>query len=139
MEHLSFHDQVTIFYQTDIVFSPHGSALINLIFCVPHSVVIECNPPYFYELWYINTASLSLVHYISVSTFFPNAKSNTKWKQAESSYYNGEFSTIRRRYVNLKINPPLFNALCAVEDAIEYVKRWRFYYEVNDKWSPIFF
>lgn len=91
MEHLSFSDQVTHFYKTDIVLSPHGSALINLLFSVPHSVVIECNPPYFYELWYINTASLSLVHYISVSTFFPNDKKNKKWRHAEFSYYNGDF------------------------------------------------
>ena len=139
MEHLSFLDQVTHFYKADIVLSPHGSALINLLFCVPHSVVIECNPPYFYELWYINTASLSLVHYISVSTFFPNVKTNKQWKIAESSYYNGKFNSIRRKYVNRKINPPLFKIICAVRDAIEYIKRWRFIYEVNDKWSPIFY
>ena len=139
MDQLSFREQVQLFYNSDIIFSPHGSALLNLLFCVPHSAAIECNPPYFYELWYINTASLSLVHYISVSTFYTNHQANKLWEIAENSYYDGNFSSIRREYVNFNIDPPLFEVLCAVSDAIEYVNRWRLNYEVNDKWSPIFY
>ena len=138
MNNLSFSDQVHVFYSHDIIISPHGSALINVVFCIPHSVLIECNPPYFYELWYINTASLSNVYYISVSTFFPNDHKTEKWKRAELSYYDGTFDKIHREYINTKIDPPLIQLKYAISDALDYITRWCFVYKPQRKWSEIF-
>lgn len=138
MNKLSFSEQVHVFYSHDIIISPHGSALINVVFCIPHSVLIECNPPYFYELWYINTASLSNVFYISVSAFFPNDKITEKWITAELSYSNGTFAQIHRNYVNTKIDPPLILLKYAISDALDYITRWYFVYKPQIKWSGIF-
>ena len=139
MAGLSFDKQVRLFYNTDIFFSPHGSALVNLIFSRPHSVVIECNPPYFYEMWYSNTALISRVHHIMVATYISNATEAFQWKRAENAYFEGRMGQIRRLYADNKVNPPLFVVKSVVEDAIEYIKRWHFVFEVSDKWSPLFF
>ena len=139
MENLTFEEQTRAFYSSDIVLSPHGSALVNLLFSIPHSAIIECNPPYYLEAWYTNNAIISRVHYLWLSTYYPNDKSNEQWEAAEKAYYYGYFGTIYRKYVNHLVNPPQFAVLSAVRDAVEYLKRWRFVYYVNDKWSSVFF
>ena len=63
MDGLSFKDQLQLYYKADIVVSPHSASFINLIFSVPHTVVVECFPPYFFEMWYSNTAMISRLHY----------------------------------------------------------------------------
>lgn len=135
---MTFKDQVKLFYNHEIILSPHGSALINVVFCIPHSVLLECNPPYFYELWYINTASLSSVHYISISTFHPQNKTYEKWSYAEQCYNNGTFEIIHRRFVNYDIDPPLMLLKFSILDALNYVKRWYFEYQPQIVWSKIF-
>lgn len=138
MSNLSFVEQVRMFYNHDIILSPHGSALINVVFCIPHSVLLECNPPYFYELWYINTASLSNVHYISVSTFHPQNNTYEAWNNAEECYNNGTFERIHRKYLNYDIDPPLIQLKYSFVDACNYIKRWHFVYSPYISWSEIF-
>ena len=75
--------------------STHGCALINMIFTLPHSAVVECDPPYFYE-------------------------------------------TIHRKFIYMNVYSKQFSVISAVADAIEYVRRWRYVYEINDYWSPLF-
>lgn len=138
LENLSFKDQVRMFYDADIVLSPHGSGLVNVMFCLPHSALVECTPPYFYELWYINTASLSSVHYIGISTYMTN-KSAEPWITAEKAYQEGRFEGIRKKYLNLNVNPPLISVINALRDSIGYISRWRFVFESQKKWSSIFY
>ena len=136
---MSFKKQLHIFYNADIILSTHGGAITNSIFCTPHTVLIECDPPYFYEMSYTVNAMISQVHFILVSTFTKQYLKDKMWQIAESAYKQGEFGVIHKRYVNLNVNPPLFNLLSAITDAINYVYRWRYEYEVTDKWSPIFY
>lgn len=142
MDNLSFRDQVLLFYNADIIVSPHGCALTNLMFSTPHTVAIECHPPYYFEPSYMTITMISRVHYIQVTTFYPHVKSNERWKQAELAYYKGDFfpnkHIFHKRYVYNSVSPPLFKLLTAISDATEYLRRWRFVYSVNYKWSPIF-
>ena len=139
---LPFRDQVFLFYKADIVLSTHGCALTNLMFSTPHIVAIECHPPYYYEPSYMSITMISRVHYIQVTTFYPNQFSNIRWKQAEKAYYDGSFYPSKqlfyKRYVYNSVNPPLFKDLTVISDAVNYLKRWRFLYEANYVWSPLF-
>ena len=135
MENKSFKQQLTSFYSSDIIFAQHGGGLTNLIFSTPHTVVVECNPPYFYGIWYVNTASLSRVHYIGISTFYPNNQKNQMWKKAEKAYYNGDFEIIHRQYADFDVNPPKQSVFIAIEEAIAYSMRWRFVYDTTNMWS----
>lgn len=142
MDNLSFRDQVLLFYTADIVLSTHGCALTNLMFSTPHTVAIECHPPYYFEPSYMTVTMISRVHYIQVTTFYPHQMSNNRWREAELAYYNGYFfpnkKLLHKRYVYDSVNPPLFKVLTAIKDATEYLRRWRFIYNTNYKWSPIF-
>ena len=138
MEQFSFTQQVMLFYNSDIIISTHGCALINMIFAIPHSVVVECDPPYFYEMSYTTNVMFSRAHYILVSTFYPHDINNSLWDEGEKAYLNGSFYPIHRKYIYLSVNPPKCSVFWAVADAIEYVKRWRYLFEVNDIWSPLF-
>jgi capsular polysaccharide biosynthesis protein len=40
-EELSFEQQITLFSNSDVVISPHGSGLSNIVFCPPNTKVIE--------------------------------------------------------------------------------------------------
>ena len=73
-----------------------------------------------------------------VGYFDRNPKAKLYWKEAEDAYKQGTFLGISRKYVDNDVDPPQIQMLSAIEDAVEYAKRWRFMYEVNDKWSPIF-
>ena len=41
LENLSFQEQISYFLNAEIVIAPHGSGLTNLIFCRPHTKIIE--------------------------------------------------------------------------------------------------
>lgn len=142
MDKLSFKNQVELFYNADIILSTHGCALTNLMFSTPHTVAIECDPPYYFEPSYMTITMISRVHYIMVTTFYPKNQMNQHWIQAEKAYHDGKFYPSKqlfyKRYVLNKVNPPLSKVLFAINDALEYSKRWRFVYDVNYQWSPIF-
>ena len=71
---------------------------------------------------------------------FPSYPANdTRWIKARNAYMDGNFYFIRRQYAYLEVDPPVANVLYAMQDAIEYLNRWRFIYETNDKWSPLFY
>ena len=91
LETLSFKQQVTLFYHSDIIMSPHGTGLINIMFSLPHSTLIECHPPFYYDVWYINTASLTSAHYIGVSTYMPKSKMSKLYKEMSNLYNTGNF------------------------------------------------
>ena len=137
MRNLSYEDQVRLCYSTDIVLGGHGSAMTNVMFMTPHSVLIECNPPFFYEMCFANIAFLSRVHYVSVANY--NEKYvPSKLKNAQELYQNGQIFLKRRNYAQLSIYPDYRLVVDAVEDALEYVKRWHLSFRVIDQWSLIF-
>lgn len=41
LEQLTFQEQANLFYNADVVFTPHGAGLINIIYCRPNTKVIE--------------------------------------------------------------------------------------------------
>ena len=100
--------------------STHGCALINMIFTLPHSAVVECDPPYFYE------------------TYYPHSTHDALYLEAEKAYMEGTFEEIHRKFIYMNVYSKQFSVISAVEDAIEYVRRWRYVYETNDYWSPLF-
>lgn len=137
MRDLGYEDQVRLFYSTDIVLGGHGSAMTNVMFMTPHSVLIECNPPFFYEMCFANIAFLSRVHYVSVTNY--NEKYvPSKLKNAQTLYENGQIFLKRRNYAQLSIYPDYRSVVDAVDDALEYVKRWRFSFRIIDQWSLVF-
>lgn len=139
LEWLTFKQQVLLLYNADIIMTPHGTGIINIIFSIPHSTLIECFALYHYDRWYINTASQSIIHYILVSPFLTPTKINYFYKRVEKAYNIGRFSKYDRECRNGVINPPVVSIFNAVEDAIEYTSRWRFIYQPTTKWSPIFY
>lgn len=108
------------------------------MFATPHSVVIESDPPNFYEMSYTENVMISRLHYFLVS-FLPFYPANdTRWIKARNAYMDASFDFIRKQHVNLEVCPPVTSVLYAMQDAIEYLNRWRFIYKTNDKWSPLF-
>lgn len=135
---LSFKNQIWLYYQSDVVLGGHGSAMTNVMFMLPHSVLIECNPPFFYEMCFANIAFLSRVHYISVTNYNPQYIPN-KLKNAEKDYQAGQFFRIRRGYAKWSIYPNPLQVISAVEDAIQYIIRWKFDFSVDHTWSRVFY
>ena len=111
--------------------------MANVFFMRPSSVLIECNPPYFYEMCFANIALISRVHYISVTNYNASGIDITQ-KQAEHLYETGKFFLFRRRFAKFNIFPNVFSVVSAVDDALEYVNRKRFGFVMNDYWSRVF-
>ena len=142
LEKLSMREQIKQFYASDIIMSPHGTGLINIVFIIPHSSVIECYPYFFYENWFINTACQSLAHYIAVFTR-TNISAYELYDTAEKAYLSGSFlllhPLIKNKIKDLDFDPKKIQIVNAITDAIEYTLRWRFNYEVTNMFSPIFY
>ena len=135
MSGMSYIDQVRMFFNTDIVLGGHGTAMTNCIFLLPHSVLIECNPPFFYEMCFANIAFLSRAHYISVTTYLDKKPFHHR---AIAAYQRGRFFNIRREYAQETVHPPIILVYYALLDAIAYVRRWKYSFRSVDNWSPVF-
>lgn len=122
----------------DLVLGGHGSAMTNVMFMVPHSVLIECNPPFFYEMCFANVAWLSRIHYISVTNYNPQYLPS-KLKDGETEYLKGTIFKKRREYAQYNIYPNSLQVVSAVDDAVEYLFRWRSVYQTNKEWSHVFY
>ena len=110
--------------------------MANMMFAIPHSVLIECNPPYFYEMCFANIAYISRVHYISV-TNYNDAHLPRRDRDGADAYEKGEFFQMRRKFAFYPIYPNVFHIIAALDDALEYVKRYDYAYQVNDYWSYV--
>lgn len=138
LSHMNYSQQVQLYSSMDIVLGGHGSAMTNVIFMFPHSVLIECNPPYFYEMCFANIAWISRVHYISVTNYNPEFIPS-ELKRAEKLYSKGDFFRKRRDYAKYNIYPNPLQVISAIDDAIEYVSHWRFSFMTNTEWSDVFY
>lgn len=64
LETLSQSEQIELFYDAEIVVSPHGAGLANLLFS-PEAAVVELFPtPYFEPYYYLLCQSLGLQHWV---------------------------------------------------------------------------
>ncbi len=71
VESLPFCDQVALMRDTDLLISPHGAALTNLMFMRKHSAVIELMTAPWYEIGYQPSAIVFGIHYnVVVQTDF---------------------------------------------------------------------
>lgn len=137
MQDMTYADQVKEFYQDDIILGGHGSAMANVFFMRPRSVLIECNPPYFYEMCFANIALIARVHYISVTNYNATLTDFT-YKKVNNLYDKGIFFLHRRKFAKYNIAPNQLSVIAAVGDAIDYVERSRRVYVNNDIWSRVF-
>ncbi|KAK8801176.1 hypothetical protein WA158_001946 [Blastocystis sp. Blastoise] len=62
----SFKDQITIVSDTDIMITPCGAALTNMIFMLPHSALVVLNEPWYGSLRFAELAPFSDIYYYPV-------------------------------------------------------------------------
>jgi tetratricopeptide (TPR) repeat protein/capsular polysaccharide biosynthesis protein len=71
LEEMSFLEQVKTFANAKIIVSPHGSGLTNLVFCSPHTQVVELfSPNYIRTDYWMISQQLDLQHYYIVGQNF---------------------------------------------------------------------
>jgi len=71
LEEMSVLEQVAIFVNAEIVVSPHGSGLTNLVFCSPKTKVVELfSPNYLRTDYWMISQQLKLQHYYLVGQNF---------------------------------------------------------------------
>ncbi|MEM7761150.1 MAG: glycosyltransferase family 61 protein, partial [Cyanobacteria bacterium P01_A01_bin.40] len=71
LEELSVLEQVAVFINAEIIVSPHGSGLTNLVFCAPNTKVVELfSPNYLRTDYWMISQQLQLQHYYLVGENF---------------------------------------------------------------------
>ena len=71
LEEMSFLEQVKTFANAKMIVSPHGSGLTNLVFCSPHTQVVELfSPNYIRTDYWMISQQLDLQHYYIVGQNF---------------------------------------------------------------------
>ncbi|CBK24406.2 Tetratricopeptide TPR_2 [Blastocystis hominis] len=98
--------QIRIFFEADILLTPHGAGATNMIFMRPRTVFIEAFPPYFLECMFMNLANIVRVHYLSIAVY--NETFLAKKVQpgdGEKHYELGIIMRTRRRFINARVAP----------------------------------
>lgn len=129
--------QVETFYHTDILLTAHGTGSTNVIFMLPHSVMIEVHPPHYYEFTLACVQLHARLHYISVSNYDYKTLKENNIVYPDYAYETGDYFRIRKTYVQLNLTNNPFSILSAVDDAIAFLDNTR-NKMVNDYLSPIF-
>ena len=126
--------QVLLFASVDIVFAVHGAALTNAMFMRPQTVLIECFPPYYYEMTFETLATLARVYYISLTSF---QKNGIRWNvnEIERLYKKGSFYANRRKYIDHNVMPKDDQIIDVLDRAYAYLWRTHTIFEKNDQWS----
>lgn len=65
-EFMPFKEQIEILVHGDVFVSVVGSSSVNMIYMVPHSVVISAMPPYQVAPFFDNLAKFSRIHYMTI-------------------------------------------------------------------------
>lgn len=69
---LSFIDKIHLFHCAEVIVSPHGAGLANLIFCNPDTTIIELFPPtYLIPCFYIISSHMDLDYYYVIGDEVP--------------------------------------------------------------------
>ncbi len=71
LEEMSVLEQVAVFANAEVIIAPHGSGLTNIVFCSPHTKIIELFSPHYVrtDYWAIGQ-QLQLEHYYSIGEVF---------------------------------------------------------------------
>ena len=127
-------EQVQLFASADIVVAVHGAALTNIMFMRPKTVLIECFPPFYYEMTFETLATLARVYYIPVFSF---QIKGVRWnvKEIERMYQKGSFYAHRRKYIDHNVTPKDVQIIDALDRAYTYIWRSHTIFEKNDQWS----
>ena len=71
LEEMSILEQVALFANAEVVVSPHGSGLTNLVFCSPKTKVIELFSPYYTRTdYWVISQHLGLEHFYCLGENF---------------------------------------------------------------------
>ena len=65
---LSFDKQINYFYNASCIISPHGAGLVNIIFCNPHTKIIELNNNSFKCRVFKNISKINKLNYMNLKT-----------------------------------------------------------------------
>ncbi|WRH65224.1 MAG: glycosyltransferase family 61 protein [Planktothrix sp. GU0601_MAG3] len=72
LESMSVVEQAALFSQAEIIISPHGSGLTNLVFCQPNTKVVELfSPNYVYHCYWWISNLVPLDYYYYIGETFP--------------------------------------------------------------------
>lgn len=119
--------QIRIFFEADILLTPHGAGATNMIFMRPRTVFIEAFPPYFLECMFMNLANIVRVHYLSITVYNETFLARGVQSGAGDKHYDlGIIMRTRRRYINARIAPSPSAVFPAVDNAIEYLNSYRY-------------
>lgn len=93
---LPFCEQVTLFSQAKLIIAVHGSALANIVFCQPGTVVVELFPAnHIGSTFYAVAARLGLRHHSIIGTEPPMpAMLDRAFKVEHPGYYNSTIDDI---------------------------------------------
>jgi capsular polysaccharide biosynthesis protein len=71
LEEMTVLEQVAVFANAEAIVAPHGSGLTNIVFCSPHTKIIELFSPHYIrtDYWMLGQ-HLQLEHYYSIGEVF---------------------------------------------------------------------
>lgn len=98
-----------------------------MIFMRPRTVFIEAFPPYFLECMFMNLANIVRVHYSSITVYNETFQAKKIASGTGDKHYElGIILRTRRRFINAMIDPSPSVVFPAVDNAIEYLKSYRY-------------
>ena len=124
---------------SDLVLSPHGAAMTNILFMRPYTVIVEVAPPYFMELLFCNLAHHARVRHILVHNFYRALVDGMDDDEITKHYWDDTYMSIRPKFKSTKLRVDFFQILSAVEDGVNYLQMRGCRYSPNNDIESVLF
>ena len=90
---MSPKQQLRVFEQADVLVSTHSSALVNIVFMVPNSAVVELFPPMYSSPVFAHLSASERIYYAAVTGYTEERRVCPSGRECGVAFYrNVDFS-----------------------------------------------
>lgn len=95
--------QLRVFEQADVLVSTHSNALVNVVFMVPHSAVVELFPPMYSSPIFSHLSASERIYYAAVTGYMEESKICPSGRECGVAFYRDVVFSVKSEAVETAV------------------------------------
>ena len=95
--------QLHVFEQADVLVSTHSNALVNVVFMVPHSAVVELFPPMYSSPFFSHLSASERIYYAAVTGYMEEPKICPSGRECGVAFYRDVVFSVKSEAVETAV------------------------------------
>lgn len=100
---LSPKQQLRVFEQADVLVSTHSNALVNVVFMVPHSAVVELFPPMYSSPIFAHLSASERIYYAAMTGYMEEPKICPSGRECGVAFYRNVVFSVKSEAVETAV------------------------------------